>query len=123
MGVGVLAVTRSLGDASMKEFVVGSPYTTETELGDEDEFLIIACDGVRLLHLLPRALANLDNLNQLWDVIEDDAAVELVRSIPDPQAAAKFLVRHALDHFSNDNITVLVVRFHGLHTAGVPPTK
>lgn len=46
---GVLAVTRSLGDSSMKEFVVGSPYTTETELSDEDEFLILACDGVRLI--------------------------------------------------------------------------
>lgn len=46
---GVLAVTRSLGDSSMKDFVVGAPYTTETELCDEDEFLIIACDGVRLL--------------------------------------------------------------------------
>ena len=43
---GVLAVTRSLGDSSMKEFVVGSPYTTETELNDHDEFLILACDGV-----------------------------------------------------------------------------
>lgn len=43
---GVLAVTRSLGDSSMKEFVVGSPYTTETTLGDDDDFLIIACDGV-----------------------------------------------------------------------------
>lgn len=39
-------MTRSLGDASMKEFVVGSPYTTETTLDDEDEFLIVACDGV-----------------------------------------------------------------------------
>lgn len=45
---GVLAVTRSLGDASMKEFVVGSPYTTETVLDEEDEFLIVACDGVSL---------------------------------------------------------------------------
>jgi protein phosphatase PTC1 len=45
---GVLAVTRSLGDASMKEFVVGSPYTTETALDDRDEFLIVACDGVSL---------------------------------------------------------------------------
>jgi protein phosphatase PTC1 len=43
---GVLAVTRSLGDSSMKEFVVGAPYTTETELSDEDEFIILACDGV-----------------------------------------------------------------------------
>lgn len=45
---GVLAVTRSLGDPSMKEFVVGAPYTTETELGEGDEFLILACDGVRI---------------------------------------------------------------------------
>lgn len=45
---GVLAVTRSLGDSSMKEFVVGAPYTTETELCAEDEFLILACDGVRV---------------------------------------------------------------------------
>ena len=45
---GVLAVTRALGDSSMKEFVVGAPYTTETELSEEDEFLIIACDGVRV---------------------------------------------------------------------------
>lgn len=35
----------------MKEFVVGSPYTTETELDDEDEFLIVACDGVSHLPL------------------------------------------------------------------------
>jgi protein phosphatase PTC1 len=49
---GVLAVTRSLGDSSMKEFVVGAPYTTETELCNDDEFLILACDGVRLsLHV------------------------------------------------------------------------
>jgi serine/threonine protein phosphatase PrpC len=44
---GVLAVTRSLGDSSMKEFVVGSPYTTETTLGPDDDYLIVACDGVR----------------------------------------------------------------------------
>lgn len=49
--IGVLAVTRSLGDASMKEFVVGAPYTTETTLDEQDEFLIVACDGV-CLHLV-----------------------------------------------------------------------
>jgi protein phosphatase PTC1 len=43
---GVLAVTRSLGDSSMKEFVVGAPYTTETVLTEDDEMLILACDGV-----------------------------------------------------------------------------
>lgn len=49
VSAGVLAVTRSLGDSSMKEFVVGSPYTTEAVLGDEDDILILACDGVRSL--------------------------------------------------------------------------
>ena len=48
---GVLAVTRSLGDSAMKDFVVGAPYTTETELSSHDEFLIIACDGVRVVLL------------------------------------------------------------------------
>ncbi|CAG8742903.1 1180_t:CDS:2, partial [Racocetra fulgida] len=41
---GVLAVTRSLGDYSMKDFVIGKPYTTETTLTEKDPFLILACD-------------------------------------------------------------------------------
>lgn len=45
---GVLAVTRSLGDCVMKEFVVGNPYTTETDLTPQDDFLILACDGVSI---------------------------------------------------------------------------
>ncbi|KAL5528078.1 MGPP2CL-1 [Sanghuangporus sanghuang] len=88
---GVLAVTRSLGDSSMKDFVVGAPYTTETELGDDDEFLIIACDG-------------------LWDVASDQEAVDMVRNIQDPKAASQKLVEHALQD-STDNITAIVVRF------------
>ncbi|TCD64171.1 Protein phosphatase 2C 1 [Steccherinum ochraceum] len=95
---GVLAVTRSLGDSSMKEYVVGSPYTTETELSDEDEFLILACDG-------------------LWDVVDDKAAVHLVRDIADPRKAAETLLDHAYKNWSSDNVTVLVVRFRN------PPSK
>ncbi|KNZ80542.1 Phosphatase 2C like protein [Termitomyces sp. J132] len=89
---GVLAVTRSLGDSSMKEFVVGSPYTTETELCEEDEFLVLACDG-------------------LWDVTNDQSAIDLVREIPDPQVASAKLLKYALSHHTSDNVTVLVVRF------------
>ncbi|KAI0674847.1 protein serine/threonine phosphatase 2C [Trametes maxima] len=89
---GVLAVTRALGDSSMKEFVVGSPYTTETELSEQDEFLILACDG-------------------LWDVVSDQAAVELVRGIADPRKAAEELLDHAYRNYSSDNVTVLIVRF------------
>jgi protein phosphatase PTC1 len=46
---GVLAVTRALGDAYMKDLVTGHPYTTETVIQpDIDEFLILACDGVSI---------------------------------------------------------------------------
>lgn len=46
---GVLAVTRALGDAYMKDLVTGHPYTTETVIQpDLDEFIIIACDGVSI---------------------------------------------------------------------------
>ncbi len=44
---GVLAVTRALGDAYIKDLVTGHPYTTETVIQpDLDEFIILACDGV-----------------------------------------------------------------------------
>ncbi|KAI0341973.1 protein serine/threonine phosphatase 2C [Trametopsis cervina] len=89
---GVLAVTRSLGDSSMKEFVVGAPYTTETDLTDEDEFMILACDG-------------------LWDVVDDQGAVDLVRTIADPKQASDTLLEHAYKNYSTDNVTTMVVRF------------
>jgi protein phosphatase PTC1 len=49
---GVLAVTRALGDAYMKDLVTGHPYTTETVIQpDLDEFIILACDGVSISSL------------------------------------------------------------------------
>lgn len=88
---GMLAVTRSLGDGYMKSLVTGSPYTTRTELGVADEFIIIACDGI-------------------WDVCSDQAAVELIRDVMDPKQASQKLVKHAIDNFSSDNITCMVIR-------------
>ncbi|KAM7222371.1 phosphatase 2C-like domain containing protein [Rhypophila decipiens] len=91
---GVLAVTRALGDTYMKDLVTGHPYTTETVIQPElDEFIIIACDG-------------------LWDVCSDQDAVDLVRNIQDPVAAAKVLVDHALTHFSTDNLSCMIIRFN-----------
>jgi len=58
---GVLAVTRALGDAYMKDLVTGHPYTTETVIQpDIDEFMILACDGVSwAIYKIPRTLANM----------------------------------------------------------------
>lgn len=89
---GVLAVTRALGDEELKEFVIGSPYTTKVEIRADDEFLINACDG-------------------LWDVVSDQEAVELVRDMKDPLQASEFLVNYAMENGSTDNLSVMVIRF------------
>lgn len=57
--------------------------------------------------------------HQLWDVANDQSAIDLVRDIDDAQRASSRLLQHALSHHTTDNVTVLVVRFkHTLpHTA------
>jgi protein phosphatase PTC1 len=56
---GVLAVTRALGDSYLKDLVTGHPYTTETVIQpDQDEFLILACDGVSPAPRNPLQLLN-----------------------------------------------------------------
>lgn len=109
---GVLAVTRALGDSYLKDLVTGHPYTTETVIQpDQDEFLILACDGVSLKTGAPDMFGAQANETQLWDVCSDQEAVDLVRNIEDPQAASKKLVDYALARFSTDNLSVMVVRF------------
>ncbi|KAL6237260.1 hypothetical protein BDW75DRAFT_89593 [Aspergillus navahoensis] len=91
---GVLAVTRALGDAYIKDLVTGHPYTTETVIQpDLDEFIILACDG-------------------LWDVCSDQEAVDLIRNVSDAQEASKILVDHALARFSTDNLSCMVIRLN-----------
>lgn len=97
---GVFAITRSLGDSYIKSLVTGHPFTTATEVLPEDEFLILACDGV-------------------WDVITDQKACDYVRRIfeaqrtanepCDPSFAAKKLCNLAIENATTDNITVMVV--------------
>ncbi|KAL7123724.1 hypothetical protein ABFS83_14G001700 [Erythranthe nasuta] len=97
---GELAVTRALGDWYMKlPFGSASPLTAEPEfqwtlLTDEDEFLIIGCDGI-------------------WDVLSNQEAVRLVRRElrhhNDPQQCAKELVNQALKRDTCDNVTAIVV--------------
>ena len=48
---------------------------------------------------------------QLWDVIEDQEAVDLIRDVEDPQVASQQLLKHALSEFSTDNTSVMVIRF------------
>ncbi|XP_057814733.2 probable protein phosphatase 2C member 13, mitochondrial isoform X2 [Cryptomeria japonica] len=92
---GVLAVSRAFGNRLLKRFVVAEPEIQEEIIKDDVDCLVIASDG-------------------LWDVVSNDEAVSLVKSIEDPEAAARKLTETAFNKGSADNITCVVVRFnHG----------
>lgn len=102
---GVLSVSRALGDWDMK-FPRGSPSPLIAEpefrqvvLTEDDEFLIIGCDGI-------------------WDVMSSQEAVSLVRRglrrHDDPEQCARDLVMEALRLNTFDNLTVVVVCFSSL---------
>lgn len=113
---GMLAISRAFGDHQMKtpalqnDVVSNLPDITSTELTEQDMFLILACDG-------------------LWDVMEDQDAVnlvlegirELMALMPntgqDPlthrrsmaEVLARMLVEEALARGTSDNVTCLMI--------------
>ncbi|XP_022731439.1 probable protein phosphatase 2C 22 isoform X2 [Durio zibethinus] len=100
---GQLNVARALGDWHMEGMkgANGGPLTAEPELmtedlTEEDEFLIIGCDG-------------------LWDVFLSQNAVDFARrrlqEHNDPVMCSKDLVDEALKRKSGDNLAVVVVCF------------
>jgi serine/threonine protein phosphatase PrpC len=74
---------------------------------------------------LDKLLTLLDPFAQLWDVVDDQDAVDLIKDIEDPQQASDALLRHALQNFSTDNTSVMVIRF-AVHPNSIsdphPPT-
>lgn len=107
-GIAGLAVSRSFGDKDFKNpnIVSADPDITVHEVDwDEDEFVILATDGI-------------------WDVVSDKEAVRLVqqslRQFGNEEKAAEELVRKATGRGSRDDCTVLVVRFGWLKTGELP---
>ncbi|KAH0884355.1 hypothetical protein HID58_060451 [Brassica napus] len=101
---GELSVTRALGDWDMKRTPHGSsksplisePEIKQTTLTEEDEFLVMGCDGI-------------------WDVLTSQEAVSIVKRglnrHDDPARCARELVMEALRLNSFDNLTAVVVSF------------
>lgn len=89
---GMLAVSRAFGDGFLGDSINPTPHFVQEPLTPQDQFLIIACDGV-------------------WDVISDQKACEIVLGEIDPLAAAKKLRDTAFELESTDNISVIVVSF------------
>jgi len=88
---GALAVGRSIGDFYASTFVSDEPYFKTYDLKPDDEFLILACDGV-------------------FDKVNDQLAVDLIRNEKDPYKASMYLRDYAFQLGSTDNITVIVVK-------------
>eukprot|EP00210_Caulerpa_lentillifera_P000526 g508.t2 len=101
--MGLLAMTRAFGDASLKPFgVFAEPEITVLPRAADDDFMILACDG-------------------LWDVISDDEACRLVQrcfnrateraatQVSCCRVAATVLSRAAFERGSSDNVSVVVI--------------
>jgi protein phosphatase 2C family protein 2/3 len=102
---GILSVTRALGDWDLKlpragctggSALIAEPEFRKMVLTEEDEFMIIGCDGI-------------------WDVMSSQHAVSLVRRglrrNDDPEKCARELVMEALRLNTFDNLTVILVCF------------
>jgi protein phosphatase 1L len=87
---GVLAMSRALGDTGLKPYVSSEPRIVEGYLGKENDYAILACDGV-------------------WDVLAADVLMQIVHTTIDPRKASKEISTKALDRGSTDNITVIVI--------------
>ncbi|XP_057511030.1 protein phosphatase 2C 37-like [Actinidia eriantha] len=106
--LGVLAMSRAIGDNYLKPFVIPEPEVTVTDRTADDEFLILASDG-------------------LWDVVSNETACGVARMcLQSPGSEVNFssggdtsdeacsdasilLTKLALARHSTDNVSVVVV--------------
>ena len=111
---GILSLSRALGDWDLKSpsadplaprHLIPDPELHRLRLTDDDEFLIMACDGV-------------------WDVMTSAEAVDIVRGglrrHDDPEKCARELVMEALRLKTVDNLTAIVVCFSDEHRETAP---
>jgi serine/threonine protein phosphatase PrpC len=97
---GSLAITRSLGDYSLKNNVcklISEPYIKRYEITEDDLWIVVASDGI-------------------WDVINEEKLVEFFADQKDEnpngstQKITENLVNYAIEEGSRDNISSIIVR-------------
>ena len=100
--MGLLAVSRAIGDHSLRPYVIADPEVTVVNRHPGDELMVMASDG-------------------LWDVITNQEACSLAKKCllrarqkgstreNAAKVAATVLTRAAVDRGSRDNVTVLVI--------------
>ncbi|XP_072994595.1 protein kinase and PP2C-like domain-containing protein [Typha latifolia] len=99
VGPAALQVTRSIGDDDLKPAVTSDPEIFETSLSADDEFLVMASDG-------------------LWDVMSNEDVLLIIKdTVKDPGMCSKRLATEAAARGSKDNITVIIVFLRPVSTA------
>ncbi|KAK8546390.1 hypothetical protein V6N13_067614 [Hibiscus sabdariffa] len=99
VGRAALQVTRSIGDDDLKPAVTAEPEITETVVSADDEYLVMASDG-------------------LWDVVSETEVMTIVRdTVKEPAMCSKRLATEAVERGSKDNVTVIVVFLRPVSTA------
>mmetsp|Transcript_5522 Transcript_5522/g.8833 ORF Transcript_5522/g.8833 Transcript_5522/m.8833 type:complete len:437 (+) Transcript_5522:125-1435(+) len=103
-GFGGLAMSRSLGDLSLRPYVSSQPEMVERKLDNKDKFLVLGSDGV-------------------WDQVSSQEAIDIAGKRDDPIAAAREITGVArrrwqseTDGQLSDDITAVVVKLD--HEAG-----
>ncbi|MCX8111175.1 MAG: protein phosphatase 2C domain-containing protein [Syntrophorhabdaceae bacterium] len=91
---GELAMSRAIGDAHLKPYIIAEPYIAEGCLGRENDYVIVACDGI-------------------WDVMDAEETIDIARRYKDAQKAADMIVSTAIQYGSTDNKTVIVLDLRG----------
>lgn len=101
-----LAMSRAVGDCHLKQFgVIATPDVFERKISADDEFLILATDG-------------------LWDTVDSHEAYHEVQiSSSNLQVAAERLAKRAFNQGSADNISVVIVDLRFRPTAEVATTQ
>lgn len=108
----ILAIrSNGAGDYYLKPYVTSEPEVTVTERTEEDEFLILASDG-------------------LWDVVSNEVACRMTRKCLSGRTARMFpevvtgrsaaeaaalLAELAISRGSKDNVSVVVVDLKKIH--------
>ena len=89
---GQLALTRAIGDHSLKKYgVIATPYTTKVYLDEKDKYIIIASDGV-------------------WDSLNDNDVYKLSLNHNGVVELANAIVKSSISKGSKDNTSCIVVR-------------
>ncbi len=95
---GILAVSRAIGDKELKRYVTGSPEVESCLLGSDDDFIVLASDGI-------------------WDMLTNEEVGKICHQSIDVNSASKQLVEEAFNRGSQDNMTAMVVDLRDYNSA------